>query len=197
MVGVREAAQRPATAQRRQQGVTRTFCRLPAAPPRCPRAVPDAWQRRNLRLKIVCCGAMDWMLLVAVVAVAYLLLAVVRAAREALAPRPEPVKWSLGDVTDVTLATYNGMDWSKPVCVAVRGVVYDVSGASLYGPGAFPAVAARPPAHLSSHAARHRPRGVEAATPHAHAAADAVWLSCTNPPPPCLCRPGAVCLRGP
>jgi hypothetical protein len=79
---------------------------------------------------------MDWILLAAVVMVAYLLLAVVRAVREARAPLPEPAKWNLGEITEISLATYNGMDWSKPVCIAVRGVVYDVSGAAdLYGPG--------------------------------------------------------------
>lgn len=79
---------------------------------------------------------MDLVAVVGGLVIAWLLWSIWRAVREARAPRPEPAKWLVGDVTPYTLATHNGMDWSKPTLLAVRGVVFDVTKRNdLYGPG--------------------------------------------------------------
>ncbi|KAG6483533.1 membrane steroid-binding protein 2-like [Zingiber officinale] len=53
---------------------------------------------------------------------------------EVLVPPPEPVQ--LGDISLEELRTYDGSDPKKPLLMAIKGVVYDVSiGRMLYGPG--------------------------------------------------------------
>jgi membrane-associated progesterone receptor component len=42
---------------------------------------------------------------------------------------------SIGDITAHSLAFHNGVDWTRPSLVAVRGKVYDVTGLPEYGPG--------------------------------------------------------------
>lgn len=51
--------------------------------------------------------------------------------------QPEPcAKFVLGEVTADTLALYSGYDYTKPLLVAVRSRVYDVTkAAAQYGPG--------------------------------------------------------------
>lgn len=41
----------------------------------------------------------------------------------------------VGDITAHSLAFHNGVDWTRPTLVSVRGKVYDVTGAPEYGPG--------------------------------------------------------------
>jgi hypothetical protein len=70
------------------------------------------------------------------VVIAYLVLQILRAIAENRRPRPPPEKWSVGGITEATLATYCGADWSKPTLLAVQGVLYDVSQSpELYGQG--------------------------------------------------------------
>lgn len=68
-------------------------------------------------------------------------------------------------LTLAELAAYDGQDMSKPLYVAVRGKIYDVSpGRSFYGPGALLAVAAvgcvlwclRQHQHLHEHQHHHQ-----------------------------------------
>lgn len=57
--------------------------------------------------------------------------------RELIAPPPPEAKFSVGGITERSLAYYNGRDWAKPLLIAVQGVVYDVTDAmDTYGPGA-------------------------------------------------------------
>ena len=62
---------------------------------------------------------------------------ILKAWKESRKPPPPEVKWMIGDITQYSLRFYNGMDWSKPTLIAVKGHVYDVtnSNADLYGPG--------------------------------------------------------------
>ncbi|KAE9590222.1 hypothetical protein Lal_00027886 [Lupinus albus] len=49
-------------------------------------------------------------------------------------PTPEPVQ--LGEITEPELRPYNGSDPSKPILMAIKGNIYDVSSArNFYGPG--------------------------------------------------------------
>ncbi|KAJ1416738.1 Cytochrome b5-like heme/steroid binding domain [Sesbania bispinosa] len=49
-------------------------------------------------------------------------------------PRREPVQ--LGEITDWELRSYNGSDPNKPLLMAIKGQIYDVSaGRNFYGPG--------------------------------------------------------------
>jgi membrane-associated progesterone receptor component len=63
------------------------------------------------------------------------------ALQSALAPRPPPLSLEdeagkCGDITPAALAKHTGADPFKPIYLAIRGVVYDVSkGRSFYGPG--------------------------------------------------------------
>jgi membrane-associated progesterone receptor component len=41
----------------------------------------------------------------------------------------------VGDITPHSLAFHNGVDWTRPTLIAVRGKVYDVTGWPEYGPG--------------------------------------------------------------
>jgi membrane-associated progesterone receptor component len=85
---------------------------------------------------------MDPYLLAAVVAVAaVLLLQILRAALElrrggagGLGGAGSQVA-SVGDITAHSLAFHNGVDWTRPTLVSVRGKVYDVTGWPEYGPG--------------------------------------------------------------
>ncbi|XP_042465256.1 probable steroid-binding protein 3 isoform X1 [Zingiber officinale] len=53
---------------------------------------------------------------------------------EAFSPPPQPVQ--LGDITLEDLKAYDGSDPNKPLLVAIKGQVYDVSiGRLFYGPG--------------------------------------------------------------
>lgn len=57
--------------------------------------------------------------------------------RELSQPPPPEAKFSVGEITERSLAYYNGRDWAKPLLLAVKGVVYDVTDAmDTYGPGA-------------------------------------------------------------
>eukprot|EP00882_Tetradesmus_deserticola_P006037 GHRQ01006355.1.p1 GENE.GHRQ01006355.1~~GHRQ01006355.1.p1 ORF type:complete len:241 (+),score=85.60 GHRQ01006355.1:619-1341(+) len=79
---------------------------------------------------------MDWVAIVGGLIIAYLLHAIYQAWKESKAPPPEPTKWMVGDITELTLASHTGYDWSKPTLIAVKGVVYDVSKSNdQYGPG--------------------------------------------------------------
>ncbi|KAK7266966.1 hypothetical protein RIF29_19628 [Crotalaria pallida] len=49
-------------------------------------------------------------------------------------PAAEPVQ--LGEITEEELRPYNGSDPSKPILMAIKGQIYDVSSArNFYGPG--------------------------------------------------------------
>ncbi|KAI4348528.1 hypothetical protein L6164_009241 [Bauhinia variegata] len=49
-------------------------------------------------------------------------------------PAPEPVQ--LGEITEQELRAYNGSDPNKPLLMAIRGQIYDVSSSrNFYGPG--------------------------------------------------------------
>ncbi|TKY46362.1 Membrane steroid-binding protein 2 [Spatholobus suberectus] len=49
-------------------------------------------------------------------------------------PPPEPVQ--LGEITDRELRSYEGSDPNKPLLMAIKGQIYDVSsGRNFYGPG--------------------------------------------------------------
>lgn len=57
--------------------------------------------------------------------------------RELSQPPPPEAKFSVGEITERSLAYYNGRDWAKPLLLAVKGVVYDVTDAmDTFGPGA-------------------------------------------------------------
>lgn len=78
---------------------------------------------------------MDLVAIIGGLVIAYLLLQIYRAIKEARAPPPAPAKWMVGDITDYTLRFHNGMDYSKPTLMAVKGVLYDVTNSTdLYGP---------------------------------------------------------------
>lgn len=88
------------------------------------------------RFKAYKTAFMDWVALVGGLIIAYLLHSIYKAWRESRAPPPEPTKWMVGDITELTLASHSGYDWSKPTLIAVKGVVYDVSKSNdKYGPG--------------------------------------------------------------
>jgi hypothetical protein len=54
-----------------------------------------------------------------------------------MSPPPPEAKFSVGGITERSLAYYNGRDWAKPLLLAVKGVVYDVTDAmDTFGPGA-------------------------------------------------------------
>lgn len=75
---------------------------------------------------------MDWSWIVYVAAV---FLAVTWFFRRDREPQPPPYKFHLGDVTLETLEAYAGWDFSKPILIAIKGKVYDVSKAGdVYGP---------------------------------------------------------------
>lgn len=84
---------------------------------------------------------MDPYLWTAVLAVAaVLLLQILRAALElrrggggASSSSNSPAR--IGDITAHSLAFHNGVDWTRPSLVAVRGKVYDVTGLPEFGPG--------------------------------------------------------------
>jgi membrane-associated progesterone receptor component len=84
---------------------------------------------------------MDPYLWAAVLAVAaILLLQIVRAALElrrggrgGSGGYNDPAQ--IGDITAHSLAFHNGVDWTRPTLVSVRGKVYDVTGSPEYGPG--------------------------------------------------------------
>eukprot|EP00878_Enallax_costatus_P008046 GHUV01008413.1.p1 GENE.GHUV01008413.1~~GHUV01008413.1.p1 ORF type:complete len:239 (+),score=26.50 GHUV01008413.1:190-906(+) len=79
---------------------------------------------------------MDWIAVAGGLIIAYLLYSIYKAWQESRAPPPPPAKWMVGDLTAESLAFHNGYDWSKPTCLAVEGVIYDVSkSGDLYGPG--------------------------------------------------------------
>jgi len=83
---------------------------------------------------------MDPYLWVAVLAVAaVLLLQILRAALEirrgGRGPRGVGQSARVGDITAHSLAFHNGVDWTRPTLIAVRGKVYDVTGWPEYGPG--------------------------------------------------------------
>jgi hypothetical protein len=79
---------------------------------------------------------MDWVAIVGGLIIAYLLHSIYKAWQESRAPPPEPTKWMVGDITELTLASHSGYDWSKPTLIAVKGIVYDVSKSNdQYGPG--------------------------------------------------------------
>eukprot|EP00878_Enallax_costatus_P039355 GHUV01044986.1.p1 GENE.GHUV01044986.1~~GHUV01044986.1.p1 ORF type:complete len:141 (-),score=8.30 GHUV01044986.1:134-556(-) len=81
---------------------------------------------------------MDWIAVAGGLIIAYLLYSIYKAWQESRAPPPPPAKWMVGDPTAESLAFHNGYDWSKPTCLAVEGVIYDVSkSGDLYGPGAL------------------------------------------------------------
>jgi hypothetical protein len=77
---------------------------------------------------------MDWVAIIGGLVIAYLLLQIYRAIKEARAPPPAPSKWMVGDITPHTLQFHNGMDYSKPTLIAVQGVLYDVTSSDVYGP---------------------------------------------------------------
>ncbi|KAJ4956037.1 hypothetical protein NE237_012820 [Protea cynaroides] len=57
-----------------------------------------------------------------------------RALREELKPLPPPVP--LGEITEEELKVYDGSDPEKPLLMAIKGRIYDVSQSRmLYGPG--------------------------------------------------------------
>lgn len=78
-----------------------------------------------------------WVTAAAVFALTTLLLTL----HAALSPRPPPLSLEdeagkCGDITPAALAKHDGRDPYKPLYLAIRGVVYDVSkGRSFYGPG--------------------------------------------------------------
>lgn len=76
---------------------------------------------------------MDWVAIIGGIVIAYLLLQIFRAIREARAPPPAPSKWMVGDITQHTLQFHNGMDYSKPTLISVQGTLYDVTGSEEYG----------------------------------------------------------------
>jgi len=88
---------------------------------------------------------MDWFytgIWVAVAMVAATVL-VSRSNRGGSVPEEECAKFIVGDITSHTLATYCGYDFSKPILVAVKGKVYDVTkAAEQYGPGVYVCVRA-------------------------------------------------------
>ncbi|WOK98910.1 membrane steroid-binding protein 1-like [Canna indica] len=54
--------------------------------------------------------------------------------REALEPLPPPVQ--LGEITDEELRAYDGSDPNKPLLMAIKGQIYDVTQSRMfYGPG--------------------------------------------------------------
>jgi hypothetical protein len=56
--------------------------------------------------------------------------------RELSQPPPAEAKFSVGEITERSLAYYNGRDWAKPLLLAIKGVVYDITDAmDTYGPG--------------------------------------------------------------
>lgn len=84
---------------------------------------------------------MDWVAVIGGFIIAILLYNIWHAWRDSRAPAPEPAKWMVGDVTPASLAFHNGMDWSKPTLIAVKGILYDVTKSNdLYGPGEGAAV---------------------------------------------------------
>lgn len=83
---------------------------------------------------------MDFIAIAGGLIIAYLLYSIYRAWKESRAPPPQHTKWMVGDITAHSLAFHNGLDWSKPTLIAVKGIVYDVSkSGDLYGPGTLPA----------------------------------------------------------
>lgn len=47
-----------------------------------------------------------------------------------------PAKANVGDITEETLAYYSGYDYMKPILVAIKGRVFDVTkAADQFGPG--------------------------------------------------------------
>jgi hypothetical protein len=78
-------------------------------------------------------STMDWVAIIGGIVIAYLLLQIYRAIKEARAPLPAPSKWMVGDITQHTLQFHNGMDYSKPTLISVQGILYDVTGSEEYG----------------------------------------------------------------
>jgi hypothetical protein len=76
---------------------------------------------------------MDWVAMIGGIVIAYLLLQIFRAIKEARAPPPAPSKWMVGDITQHTLQFNNGMDYSKPTLISVQGILYDVTGSEEFG----------------------------------------------------------------
>lgn len=61
----------------------------------------------------------------------------------------EPRKVHIGDITTETLESYCGYDYSKPILVAIKGKVYDVSkAAAKFGPGEMAMLV---PIHMLAH----------------------------------------------
>lgn len=77
------------------------------------------------------------------VVIGLILLQLYKALTSSRQPLPEPAKFHLGDISLRSLGAYNGLDWSKPALVAIKGKVYDVSSSSdKFGPGEFALAAA-------------------------------------------------------
>lgn len=86
---------------------------------------------------------MSFLAILAAVAALYLVLKIIQVLRELSQPPPPEAKFNIGDITELSLAYYNGRDWAKPLLVAVKGVVYDVTDAmDVYGPGTAAAAVA-------------------------------------------------------
>jgi predicted heme/steroid binding protein len=122
--------------------------------------------------------------------VIFLVYNILKAWKESRKPPPPEAKWMIGDITQHSLRFYNGMDWSKPTLIAVKGKVYDVtnSNADLYGPGK--------PTCLESSWARAPQMGGEAVGHSMQqlivSGIDVNQTSCHREEAPCLCWPG-VC----
>ncbi|KAI8466241.1 MAG: cytochrome b5-like heme/steroid binding domain-containing protein [Monoraphidium minutum] len=79
---------------------------------------------------------MSFLAILAAVAAIYLVLKIIQVLRELSSPPPPEAKFSVGEISERSLAYYNGRDWAKPLLLAVKGVVYDVTDAmDTYGQG--------------------------------------------------------------
>ena len=113
---------------RRRAPFSPRACSLPPPfhPPPLPPLPPSPPNQANL-----------WTTALAVFALTTLVLSL----QAALTPRPPPLSLEeeagkCGDITPAALARHDGADPYKPLYLAIRGTVYDVSrGRSFYGPG--------------------------------------------------------------
>jgi hypothetical protein len=83
---------------------------------------------------------MNPIVLACIAASLVLLYKIVQLLLDARKPPPPEAKWQIGDITLHSLRFHNGMDYSKPVLIAIKGVVYDVTNSmgEKYGPGKLP-----------------------------------------------------------
>ncbi|GBF92660.1 hypothetical protein Rsub_05029 [Raphidocelis subcapitata] len=79
---------------------------------------------------------MSLLMVFAGIAAVYLILKIIQVLRELMSPPPETFKFQVGQITERSLAYYNGRDWAKPLLIALQGTVFDVTDAmDTYGPG--------------------------------------------------------------